>query len=86
MKSYLTNCVNSTEAKISKMVDKATEIDFKTLLQHVTQEELDEVFPFYKDVPNLSLESDYATSYYMSKYDGVPCVYVEHSRIEYIFV
>ena len=82
---YQTNCVNSTEKLISKMVDKAKEIDYKTLLESVTEEQINELFPFYKELPNLTIESDYTTSFYKSKYNGKKCVFIEHSRIEYIF-
>jgi hypothetical protein len=84
MKQYETNCVNSTAELIEDMVDNATEITFAELVDEVGQEQLDEVFPMYKDIP-LTLETDWSTSYYRSVYDGRPCVYVEHSRIEYIF-
>ena len=86
MKTYLINCVSSTTEEIEEMVDQATEIEYDELLNHVTQKELDSIFPFYNELPNLSLESDYTTSFYKSVYDGKKCVYVEHSRIEYIFV
>jgi len=85
MKNYLTNCICSTAELIDEMVEQATEIEYSELLKHVTQEKLDEEFPIYLGCPNLSLESDYTVSYYKSFYDGVECVYVEHSRIEYIF-
>lgn len=85
MKRYLTNCVEAIGSDIEEMVDNATEINYATLLEHVTQEELDEVFPMYEQTPNLSLESDYSVSFYMGKYLGKECVYVQHSRVEYIF-
>jgi hypothetical protein len=86
MKTYLTNCVNSTAELIDEMVEQSEEITYAELLSNVTQEELDGVFPFYKDCPpTLTLESDYTTAFYKSIYEGKKCVYVEHSRIEYIF-
>ena len=84
MKKYITNCVNSTSELIEEMVDNSREIKYSTLLKHVSQKELDEIFPIYNG-SGLTLEKDYSTSYYKSKYNGKPCVYVEHSRIEYIF-
>jgi hypothetical protein len=82
---YLTNCVNSTEILISKMVIKSKEIKYKTLLKYITKKQIDELFPFYKEVPNLTIENDYTTSFYKSEYDGKKCVFIEHSRIEYVF-
>ena len=86
MKTYLTNCVETSEEKINKMVNKAVKIDYATLLLHVTQKELDRVFPIYKTISTLSLANDWSVSFYKSKFEGKACVYVEHSRIEYIFV
>lgn len=86
MKNYLTNCVNSTAELIDEMVEHAQEIEYAELLNHVSQEELNQVFPCYVGIEDiLTLESDYATSYYKGKYEGKECVYVEHSLIEYIF-
>lgn len=86
MKTYLTNCTETSGDKIDKMVNKSTKIDFPTLLLHVTQKELDRVFPIYKTIPTLSLANDWSVSFYISKFEGKQCVYVEHSRIEYIFI
>jgi len=80
MKSYLTCCVGSTAELIDKMVDRATEIFWDDLLNHVTENELYSVFD--NSVP---LEKDWAVSFYQSVYDGMPCVFVCHSAIEYIF-
>lgn len=85
MKKYLTNCVNSTAELIGKMVDKAKEISYDQFIQHVDHDHLMEIFPFYDGIP-LRIQDDYSVSFYQSKYEGKECVYVEHSRIEYIFV
>ena len=85
MKTYITNCINSTAKQINKMVERCVEIQYSDLLKHVTQDELDMVFPIYRECENLTLENDYTTSFYKSKYDGIECVYVEHSMVEYIF-
>ena len=68
------------------MVDNATEISYSELLENVSQEELDKVFPVYVGIEDLlTLESDHGVSFYKSEYNGDPCVYVQHSAIEYIF-
>ena len=83
---YIINCTESTADLIDEMTEKAKVIAYQELLNLVTQEELDIVFPVYVGIEDiLTLESDYQTSYYESQYNGNPCVYVEHSRIEYIF-
>ena len=86
MKTFITSCVNSTAELIGTMVDNAHEITYKTLVRHVGTAALNELFPFYADVPGLSLENDYSVSFYKSQFDGHPCVYVVHSAIEYVFV
>jgi len=88
MMEYLTNCTISTAEKIDAMVEheENKELTYEELLEKVSQETLDRVFPWYVGVPNLSLESDYGVSYYKSYYENQPCVYVCHSCIEYIFV
>lgn len=83
---YLTNCTESTAELIDEMTEQGIEISYEELLQNVSQQELNEVFPAYVGIEDiLTLESDYAVSYYKSIYFGEPCVYVEHSLIEYIF-
>ena len=84
MKTYLINCISSTAELIDAMVENATEIKYSELLQHVTQETLNKTFPMYFRTP-VTLESDWSVSYYKGMYEGQECVYVDHSRIEYIF-
>ena len=86
IKTYLTCCVDSSAVFVEEMVDLAVEIDYKELLTHVTPEELDKRFPEYEGAGDLTLESDYAVSYYRSIFAGQYCVYVVHSAIEHIFV
>ncbi|MFK5981497.1 MAG: hypothetical protein QM499_01185 [Flavobacteriaceae bacterium] len=84
---YLTNCIASTVELLEPMIEQAQEIEYDELLSHVSQEELNNVFPFYIGIEDvLTLENDYAVSYYKSFFDGQKCVYVEHSAIEYIFI
>ncbi len=85
MKTYLTNCVASSAELIENMVNQATEISYEQLLQEVDVHHLYDIFPWYEAIP-LTLETDYSVSFYSSQYDGQECVYVEHSRIEYIFI
>lgn len=74
-KSYITNCVSSTAELISPMVDTAREITYRTFLKHVEKSELDTLFPFYKDVPGLSLGNDWSVTFWKSEFDGQPCVF-----------
>lgn len=95
---YLTNCVHSTADLIIAMTTLARQITYETLIQHVSVEELERVFSSYSYrgehhnrftgelTSPLHIKRDYAVSFWKSTYDGKPCYYVEHSRIEYIFV
>ncbi len=85
MKEFITTCVTAPAELIGEMVDNATELEYSELLEHVTQEYLDEVFPQYRYVP-VTLKSDWSVSYWKSEYDGKPCVYVDWSRQEHVFV
>ena len=83
---YLTNCIDSNVELLEPMIDNAQEIEYSELLENVSQEVLDGVFPMYVGIEDLlTLESDYAVSFYKSEYNGKDCVYVQHSSIEYIF-
>ena len=90
-KFYLTNCVNSTAEAINVMTDQAVEITYKTFMKHVKREEVARLFPDYewsgkRYGGGLHIKNDWHISYYKSVYKGMPCVYMCHSAIEYIFV
>lgn len=87
--NYLTNCTNASGRYITDMVDDAREISYKTFCKYVSQESMQELFPTYswgnKRDGGLYLKDDYAVRFYKSTYRGKKCVFIEHSRIEYIF-
>jgi hypothetical protein len=84
---YATNCTEQRTGRfIEPMVDRAREITWETLIKHVSVEEIDGLFPFYGDCPDLSLKSDYAVRFCKSVFMDKPCYYIEHSCIEYIFL
>lgn len=87
---YLTNCIGSTAELIQAMTGEAKEITYDTLLKHVSVDELQEIFPYYSwsrgERGGVAMRWDFMVSYWKSTYDGRPCYYVDHSRIEYIFV
>ena len=78
---FHTNCVNSTANLINSMVDNAKEIIWETFIKHVDINELKSMFAF---TPHL--KDDYAVFFYKSIYNGEKCYFMEHSRIEYIFI
>jgi hypothetical protein len=83
---YVTNCTDFSlhgrygEA-IHEMTDQAEDIDFADLVQAVGWQGLEGVFGHEAH----DLENDFAVSYHKSVWRGIPCFYVQHSRIEYIF-
>ena len=87
-KRYITNCTESTAEKISNMVDNAKEIKYNTFLKHVKLNDLKSMFHFYSwnNDGGLKMKNDYAVSFYKSKYEKKPCVFVCWSAIEYIFI
>jgi hypothetical protein len=85
MKTYLINCVQAKGEDISEMIELAREIKYTTFLSHIDTQELATLFPMYKN-SGLTIKNDYHVRYYSSKYRGVPCVFVVHSAIEYVFV
>jgi len=85
--TYYGNCVswNPQHLKdLEKLIDKEVEIEYSELTANVSQEELDSVFPFYKDLP-ITLETDWSVRYFKSILFGKPCYMVRHSAIEYVF-
>ena len=74
---YLTNCVNSTVAKINAMKDQVREITYKTFISHVDPAELVALFPYYTWGPGprhgLRLKDDWSVAYYVSRYAGRHC-------------
>ncbi len=90
---YLTNCVNcpgpNPGETINAMVDRARDITRRTFLTWVdplafglAQESLG-----YEAHPTrgLTMAGDWHVSYHKSRFRGEPCVYFQHSAIEYIF-
>ncbi len=86
--NYITCCVDSTAELINNMTDQAREITYRTLLKYITLDHILEIFPIYERTKKLGLtiENDWAVSYYKSKYNGCACVYIQHSCIEYVFI
>jgi len=88
---YLTCCVASTAAKIRAMRDRERRIGYATARKAIGGETLDDWasamrYDTGSERGGLRLQNDFAVSYYRSVYDGKPCVFIEHSAIEYIFV
>lgn len=88
---YLTCCVESTGAKIHAMIDQAKEISYRTARRAIGGSEFDRwaktmSYDIGSERGGLRIKDDWHVQYARSVYDGVPCVYVRHSAIEYIFI
>ena len=87
---YVGNCTNDHCAKhLEDMMDKAKQITYRTFVQGVGLENVRQVFADYSwgyQRGDIRMKNDPYVYYYKSTYDGVPCYYVRHSGIEYIFV
>lgn len=66
------------------MVNNAREITYNTFKKYVNIKELESMLG-YEGSP-LRIKDDYAVTFYRSKYEGKPCVYVRWSAIEYVFI
>ena len=88
---YLTNCTEIQQQNVhhlETMIEKAKEIKYITFLKDVPYAEIEHVFPSYckREDQGLTLKKDWHVRYYRSSYAGVPCVYIVHLAIEYIFI
>lgn len=85
---YRTCCVNSTAELINALTDSAVEVTYRTFRKHC--EGLDgwaDRMGYVKDPQHggLHLSGDWSVSFHKGTYAGVPCYFIDHSRIEYIW-
>lgn len=88
---FYKNCVAHNDSDVrflNEMIENAQDITYDQLVRAVGLAEVKRVFPQYEwgRRPGLKLKDDWAVSYHKSMYGGYPCYYIEHSRIEYVFV
>ncbi len=87
---YETCCIHSTMELIHALQEAAKPISRRTFLKHANSDDLDKLADSFGYVKNarsggLTMAKDWHIGYYKSFYDGKPCYYFDHSRIEYIF-
>jgi len=87
---FVTSCVNSTGELINAMQESGRPITRRTFRRHVNAEELAELerglgYDTGAERGGLRMSRDWHVVYYKGIYDGKPCVYFDHSLIEYIF-
>lgn len=84
------SCVTLGHARcnaLMDMVDNERDITRQTFGRYVSLREVAEMFGYaHHPSQGLTLAGDWHVSYHRSKFAGVPCVYVKHSGIEYVYV
>lgn len=89
MFKFLGNCIQLPASMITQIVDDRREITRKTFLKHVGLAKMREIEKSlgYEDHPSrgLTMASDYAVSYYRSKFRGRLIYYFDWSAIEFVF-
>lgn len=84
---YLTCCVDSTAAAITAMKAAAVAVSYATFRRHCDPFQCGQLTHYERDKRRgLTLKDDFMVGYFKGVYKGVPAYYVEHSRIEYIWV
>lgn len=82
---YLTNCTEADGPSITEMVDHATEITYDSLRRMVGVAQLMSLFPVYLE-NSPKMKDDPYVKYFRSTFKGRPCLFVEWSAIEFVFV
>ena len=86
--NYLGTCVQINGELITEMVDKAIEIDYEDITEHIHQKELRLLFPGYEweTQGGLQLHNDHYVKFYKSEFNGNKCLFVQHSAIEFVWI
>jgi len=84
---YETSCVSSTAKLIDAMTEQARPVTLATLRRHcqdLPEWERDMGYATGNEI-GLHLKDDWAVRFYRSRYDDMPCYYIDHSSIEHIW-
>lgn len=93
-KRFVINCIDAQGEDIQTMCSIATEITRPAFLKHVDKNDLHALeyamgfrtgSGFFRSLGSLHASSDPYIQYFSSFYQGIPCVYLVWSAIEYIF-
>jgi hypothetical protein len=88
---FVTNCVQADGYEIAAMTDSpgSNEIDYAEFVAKlgngrdaVGQKLIDQILPYGDD---MRIDQDWHVRYNESSYRGLPCLYIVHSAIEYVF-
>lgn len=80
---FATSCVGALGADIDALNEDATECTYEEMAKNCDLSAFERVFEYGEGFP---LQEDQHVTYYKSLFQGVPCYYLDHSRIEYIWV
>jgi hypothetical protein len=84
---YLTCCVDSAADAITEMKASAVAVTYATFRRHCDPFQCGQLTHYERDKRRgLTLRDDFTVGFFKATYKGVPAYYVDHSRIEYIWV
>jgi hypothetical protein len=85
---YYMSCIDANGEAIQQMQDEATDVSLFTIRKHCEGvRDWERSMQYESDKRNgLTLREDWHVGYGKSRYRGVPCYFIQHSRIEYIWV
>ena len=84
---YETTCISSTAELINAMTERARPVTLRTLRRHcryLREWEKDTGYATGNQI-GLHLKDDWAVRFYRSRYNGMPCYYIDHSSIDHIW-
>ena len=81
------DCVNSDCESITDMVDRARDITYETFCKHCDINPIAQKMGYASGSERgLHLKDDRLVTFHKSRFQGKPCYYMQHSRIEYVFI
>lgn len=89
---YTTNCTEMQGDDVDALIrlkETATEITYAEFMANVDNRQVRELFPNYDwraQPQHLTLAKDYAVHFHRGSFKRRRCYYIDHSRIEYLFV
>ncbi|MCP1674397.1 hypothetical protein J2T57_001499 [Natronocella acetinitrilica] len=83
---YLGRCVGLTAEAVEAMVDQARTVSAETFRRRLGAAAYRALEAALGYDHHLRLADDYAVEFFRSRFAGVTCYYLEHSRIEYVLV
>jgi hypothetical protein len=89
--SYIGVCLACEGEKIRGMLARARPISYESAQRAIGPEALDSWAANFESISGpywrgLQLKGNSAVSFYRSRYDVPPCVYIVHQRLRHIFV